>query len=165
MKTHFDIKPIGFWATLGDILMFPIMWLFVGLREAPQRTHVWNNRRFSPEETSLLDQTHMVMCREDNQAQERGKIQAHLPTWMGGWRNYVVVTPKDFSGTWYIGWMAGDKFAGISLIPLTGSVRVLIGPDPVGFFALDANGVQIPIRKVGEGQIGVRSRFSWMPLR
>lgn len=145
--------------------MFPIMWFFVGFRENPQRTHRWNKRELSQREIRCIDQQQLVMCTGNPEARKQCGLLAHLPTWLVGWRNYVVVKPCNLSGVWYVGWIAGDAFAGISRIPLTKPCKLLVGPGPVGFFATDSNGVQIPIRKIGEGQIGVKSQFSWLPLR
>ncbi len=165
MKSKFEIKRLGLLPLIGDLLMFPLMWAFVSLKGLPQRTHLWNIRNFSPGERNRINQ-HMTATFPGNpRAQKRGKIRAHLPIWLGGWDEYVVVAPGDHNQQWYVGWMAGDNFAGMSLIPLCGPVRVLIGPGPVGFFALDEDGKQIQIHTLGRGNISKLGKFSRFPLR
>ncbi len=159
-----QIKPLGTLPMIGDVLMAPLMWAFVGFREAPQRSHVWNNRRLSPHEHASITQQHLVMCGPDKDAQPRGTIRLHLPVCMGGWRQYVVINPKTYHPIWYIGWYL-KEWSGISQIPLTTPVRVLIGDGPVGFFGVDIEGNQIQVERSGDGNIGVRSQYSWLPLR
>ncbi len=85
----------------------------------------------------------------------------HLTRW-GGWKDYVVLEP-EFQGEWYVGWWTITS-AGVSRIPLTGAVRMLCGPQPTVFFGLNREGVQIPIRKVGNGRIGDRGTYRSLPL-
>ncbi len=165
MKSKFEIRRLGLFPHIGDLLMFPIMWAFVSFKGLPQRTHLWNIRNFSPGERNRIDRRMTAVFPGNPKAQERGKIRAHLPIWLGGWDGYAVVSPGNRNQKWYVGWMASDDFAGMSLIPSYGPVRVLIGPDPVAFFALNEQGQQIQIHTLGSGNISKLGKFSWLPLR
>ncbi len=151
-------------AHLGDTLMLPVMWSFVGFREGPQETHVWNNVQWPEEAIHHLKRSLMVSYQGDPNARKCSAIQAHLPVSLGGWKEYRVLRGHT-AKKWYLGWKVGDAFAGISLIPIRGRVRVLIGPGPVEFFALNEDGFQIRIHHVGRGQIGVKGPYSWDTLR
>ncbi len=120
--------------------MVPIMYFFQGnLAEVPQRTHVWNNQKFQ-DWRYPMDDTVTYLCPGDDQAILRGRglvawFRFHAPI-LGGWRRFHVLEPIDDVGSWHVGWHNWDRggnFAGVSLIPLRGPVRVLMGPGPIRF--------------------------------
>lgn len=86
----------------------------------------------------------------------------HIPV-LGGWRRFMVLEPS-LDVSWHVGWIADDGIIGVSLIQLEGSVRVTIGPDMSTFFAIRADGSQLPLRRMGEGLIGEAGRFRHVPL-
>ena len=86
----------------------------------------------------------------------------HIPLF-GGWSKFVVLETTQ-NELWYIGWLTGDTL-GVSKIPLTGPVRVLVGSLPAQFFALRlADGVQLELKSTGHGRVGTAGEFSKVPL-
>lgn len=156
------MSPQGWRGKLADKLMAPIMYLGAGtFQEVPQRTHRWNNAKLKPEDIAHLLQDQMVTCEGDPEAIDMGWIRFHLPIF-GGWQNYVVLEPL-INTTWHVGWIT-PRVIGISRIELLGPVRVLLGPHPISFFAVDWKNNQRPVRKIGEGKIGDGGEFSRVPL-
>lgn len=85
----------------------------------------------------------------------------HIPV-LGGWKNYIVLEPKHVNDIWHVGWK--QKNAQISILPITGPIRVLCGSKDVYFFGLNQNGEQIEIHQIGKGKIGDKGEFSKIPL-
>lgn len=87
----------------------------------------------------------------------------------GGWRKFVVLRPKHSTAwqegdVWYIGWDCGLD-CGVSMIPLRGEVRMLVGKKDVKFFALDKNHKPLELLLTGRGEIGkAGSNFGRYPL-
>ncbi len=87
----------------------------------------------------------------------------HIPI-LGGWRNYVVLRPREPKGEWHVGWKVNGK-AGISRLRIKGPVRMLVGPGSVEFFGIDARtGTQRFIHDVGKGCIGNGGPYIRLPL-
>ncbi len=154
MEHIIRVKRLGFWARLADIMMVPIMYVLSGTpRETPQRTHRWNNTKLKPADITWLSPTGMVRCSGIGTRRGYESVVFHLPIF-GGWRNYVVLRPREPKGGWYVGWKVNGK-AGISRVRIDGAVRMLVGPDPVEFFGIDARtGTQRFIHDVAKGRIG-----------
>ncbi len=166
----------GVLARLLDGLMVPVMYLAAGtLREAPQRTHRWNNRHLTPREAArvrrVLDPRRCVVVPRDPHASPRwlwGFLpRFHIPV-CGGWRRYVVVAPREYiphsrTGEWFVGWET-ERGTGISRIPLDGAVRLLRGPHDARAFGIDAEGRQIALHLVGKGKIGRGGPWAKVPL-
>lgn len=151
---------------LGDLCMMPLMYLLQGtLREVPQRTHLWNNTKFGLSELQHLHHSALVTVAGDPRAVRRwwGPLPIfHIPL-LGGWSKFSVIAPVGDVSVWYIGWIAGDV-AGVSQIPLSSPVRVLVGPGPAQFFGVDASGAQIALEIIGHGRIGAAGAFAHIPL-
>lgn len=160
MAAKFEIKPAGLISTIADLAMLPIMAVFTGFIGLAQRTHFWNNRKMTPEERAMIDLGLILRHPGDPTAHRWGGLFAHLPICLGGWRKFIVIEPADQTDVWYVGWVSG-----VSLIPLKGPVRVLIGRGDAEFVAFNAEGVQIPLKKTGEGQLVTRNPYMWLPLR
>jgi len=160
MGARFEIKPAGLISAIADLLMLPIMAAFMGFMGKAQETHFWNNRKMPPEERAMIDRGLTLKHPGDPTAHRWGGLFAHLPICLGGWRKFIVIEPTDYTGVWYVGWVSG-----VSLIPLEGPVRVLIGRGDAEFVAFNTEGVQISLRKIGEGQLVTRNSFMWLPLR
>lgn len=161
MKTIIVVPPLGWLAKIADILMVPLMYLISGtFIEVPQRGHRWNNKRLSKTDVEKLDVTLMVNCEGiPNSMKFRWLFLYHIPI-LGGWKNYVVMRPTDSERDWYVGFITHD-IIGISMVKLSGSVRMLIGNGDVSFFGIDAeNYEQITIAEVGRGLIGRGDKFS-----
>ncbi len=165
-KSRFIVEPLGWLSRLADIQMTPIMYVLSGtFKESPQKTHRWNNCRWlSPEVVDALDHEKLKRFIGDPDAIKRGVVRFHLRIF-GGWDKYVVVQPKcKPRRRWYIGWIH-EFSAGLSLVPVRGPVRVLIGPSAVSFFAIDVEeGTQIDLDYLGEGQSGSGGEWAHTPL-
>lgn len=163
MAPILHVPPQKGWEKIADLLMVPVMYAVSGtLREAPQRTHRWNNLRLTPNDVSVLDASLMAHYYGRADHRKRGKIRFHLPIF-GGWRDYVAIRPED-DEPWHVGWIAPDVM-GMSRIRITGAARVLRGNDDVCFFGISAkDGRQLRLEKVGTGTIGQGGPYARLPL-
>jgi hypothetical protein len=161
------IKKINFVCRFADMMMVPVMYALQGtVKESPQRTHRWNNRKLSPEEVRKID-LNLALC----MAGETGAIKRwlgivpifHMPIF-GGWKQFVVIEPVDFYGPWHPGWLTTDTQAGVSRLQVAGPVRLTRGPDGARLFGFSATGHQVQLREVGTGIIGNAADFSQIPL-
>ncbi len=148
--------------------MVPIMYLLQGtLWEKPQRTHFWNNQKFTNAEAARYNLPGIgVYVEGDKQAKSPylfGFIPLfHMPIF-GGWRKFVVLTPAGH-GPWHIGWYTDHGFVGASRVTIHGPIRMTIGPGGSRFFALDMNGQFLPLMEVDQGLIGEAGDFRRIPL-
>ena len=160
------IRKQGIVSKCGDVLMLPIMYLLqFPSFERPQRTHIWNNSKYSVADIGHLDPEFFVSVAGDTEATKRwlGPLPIfHMPIF-GGWRRYVVLRPKTMQDQWFIGWIPGDVI-GISDIVLSDSVRLLRGPQTVYFFGLNEHGEQIELELIGEGELRKPNQFASAPL-
>ncbi len=165
-----QFKPQGFFGWLADMLMLPIMYLLQGTTtESPQRTHRWNNQKFrTATELAFVRILPKITFGGIPQSNPRwlGIIPLfHMPIF-GGWKKFVVLQSVKTSERWFVGWLPTDgDAAGISKIPLTGSVRVTIGDGEVSFFGLSESGEPVELVSIGEGRIGQAGEYSHIPLR
>ena len=151
------VSPMGVWATLGDILMTPVMYLVSGtFQETPQRTHAWNVETFCPSSERIPAQFLLPVLGKENVSQRfvAGFPLFHIPI-LGGWRDYVVLQPKESKSGWYVGWITEEKTIQVSKIPLSGRVRLLQGSQETLFFGVDKEtGDLILLECIGSGRIG-----------
>jgi hypothetical protein len=165
-----QFQPQGFVGWLADMLMLPIMFFLQGtLKESPQRTHRWNNHKFQTEsELALIKLLPKISFKGIPSEKSRwlGFLpRFHMPI-LGGWKKFVVLVPVTVTEKWFIGWHPTDgDSAGVSMIPLSGPVRVTIGDSDVEFFALSRSGVPLNLIQIGEGYIGHAGEFANIPLR
>lgn len=166
MEERIRIRPLGVLERFADACMVPLMYAVSGtLGEWPQRTHRWNNTRLTPTEVGHLRADRMVSCEGIPSAHPRWRLGLpffHLPIF-GGWKEYVVIAPAGPSAPWHVGWLTSSA-AGVSHIPLGGPVRMLLGPELVSFFGIDAAGVEIPLRELGRGAVGDGGPYAHIPL-
>lgn len=167
VQTSIRFKPEGVAGRIADSLMWPIMKILSGdLREVPQRTHFWNNKKLTKSESSsvraVTGRGYFVNVPADLQSCSRGRINFHVPV-LGGRKNYVVLTLPCSWEPWHLGWLTPD-ICGISLIPIVGEVRALQGPDKVTFFAIRPDGFLLPVIQWGCGRIGDGSEYRHVPL-
>lgn len=150
MENRIYVKPLPLWARIADALMVPVMYLVSGtFREAPQRTHRWNNTHLPESNVECLEKDKMVFClgiASGKKEFSNNSLICHCPIF-GVWRNYVVVQLIPAGSVWHIGWMNKEVF-GVSRINLNGPVRVLVGPNNTFFFGVDGRGEQILIQEV-----------------
>ncbi|MEK7614175.1 MAG: hypothetical protein AAB428_00715 [Patescibacteria group bacterium] len=158
------IEPLGQLAQLADLIAVPFMYLISGtLKEEPQKTHFWNNRQLKSGEVRYLSTEGMVHCKGISGTTSAWPI-FHIPI-LGGWRDYVVLAPTEYTADWYVGWTGkGFTFTGVSRVSIHDAVRMLIGHSDVSFFGVRADGAQINIRMVGAGRIGEGGPFAKKPL-
>lgn len=158
-------KPQGVLGRLADRLMTPLMYLVQGnFREVPQRTHRWNNHKFSRFYQRRLIESFgrlLTFSGEPNAtARWLGPIPLfHMPIF-GGWKKFVVLKPVSETGDWHICWYPKDDVPGVSLVPIKGSVRVMIGASEVSFIGLKPDGRAVVLECIGEGYISQAGEFS-----
>ncbi len=161
------VKEESLFAYVGDMLMLPIMYILQGtIKEVPQRTHFWNNKKFTNSATKHLDSAQIITVDGDQNAVKRwwGFVPIfHMPI-LGGWKCYIVIEPAVPQDKWFVGWVVGDTMVGVSNIVLKNRVRLLKGANPAQFFGLNEHGEQIIIRVVGEGKVGLGGEFKNVPL-
>lgn len=165
MDATFHVPKLGSIARVADALVLPIMRLPIITHpgESPQLTHFWNNIRVPRSSTDHLDTRWMVKCKGDKNAQRR-QYRLDVRFHLGGWCQYVVLKPFDTYDQWYVGWITPNS-AGVSRIPITERVRMLIGPDDVQFFGVRRwDNKQIILGHVGNGKLGNGSDFKQLPL-
>lgn len=156
---------MGMPSILADTAIEPLMRLGTYRGESPQQTHFWNNMKLPISSAKHLDVDNMVFVPRFPDAMPRQwwNPRWHLPRF-GGWKNYVVLEADFDDGTWYVGWKTGTS-AGVSLIPIHGLVRVLIGPENVWFFGVEAaRHRQIKLRQAADGIIGDNGPHREVPL-
>lgn len=159
--------PLGRWA---DLYFEGIMRRISGApKEATQKTHRWNNHHLKEGQVAHLTVEWMIYHSGDPNARTVPRVEvlsgalAHA-TKFGGWQRYLVLAPVSGHQSWYIGWRWHGG-AGVSRVPINGSVRVLVGPTSTEWFGIDADSnIQIPIQQIGKGQIGDGGEFSQVPL-
>lgn len=169
-NSRFRVIPESKGGVIADALLSPLMFLGSGMRailnfETPQRTHAWNYTLVTNEDVDHLNLTSMI---HESGMEEEGDPQfkghRHLPL-LGGWRNYIVLDNPSYHAGWFVGWIS-QKHVGVSRVPIfKRSVRMLIGPEPVSFFAVRlCDGAQMKLWRAGRGRIGDGSFYSTIML-
>lgn len=163
MKARLQVPLLGWVAKLADKIMIPLMHLLMDtLKESPQCTHLWNNKKLSEEDLQCFNEKLMVYAEKVPDSMKSHYVFFfHMPIF-GGWCNYIVIEPLQNS-EWHVGWKT-ELAKGVSRIKLSGPVKVLRGPTDSLFFGVDTNGDQIPIREIGRGVIGEANDFSKIKL-
>ena len=162
------IQPQGTVGQLCDWLILPIMYVLQGtVYETPQRTHIWNNLKLNREVLKFT----LPLCEGfvGNPSACKSLWLGFIPRFhmplFGGWRTFVVLqAATNQEEQWFIGWFHETGPVGVSKIPLSGPVRMTIGPDPVCFFAFTKAGEQLPLQRIGQGKIGEAGEFRHVPL-
>lgn len=163
------VYPQGLISKIADYIMMPCMYALQGsVSESPQRTHFWNNLKLTAEDVRFLETEGMVSVAADQKAISRWFFAVipifHMPIF-GGWKEYVVVCPVVSQNAWFVGWIADDVI-GVSQIPLTSGVRLLINNGSVQFFGVNEHGNQIYLEETGRGIVGKASvSHNTIPLR
>jgi len=168
MKFNPPIQPEGVLGKLADICMMPLMYTLAGtFRETAQRTHRWNVQRILGTEVTEIPEQFCAVTPGTNQAKRAyvfGLPLLHIPL-LGCWKEYVVLEPKSASvETWFVGWKTPTG-AGVSRIPLSGSVRLLRGPSEAQFFGIEEKTANvISLQSIGSGTIGDSGPYKDLPL-
>lgn len=164
-----SFTPQGTPGYLADMAMAPVMYLLQGnFKEVPQRTHVWNNKKFiGAQYVNAVTKDYTVYDPGNPKEKSRGLVRFHIP-FIGGWKKFLVVSPAhDWRSPWHIGWHnwdSGGYFAGVSLVPVNGCVRILQGDKPIRFFGIMPQGEQVPVCIRGFGYIGQALEYARLPL-
>jgi hypothetical protein len=172
----------GIWGQIADALISPIMYFFSGvwlnililripaILERSQRTHFWNNKKFQQvgDDAEILKRYPKIKIigSSKNHWWYKAMALAHLPL-LGGWNEYVIFRPGCFDAInepWYIGWK-NDHVFGVSMVPITGAARVLIGPDDCEYFGVRvSDGSPVSLQYLGSGKIGCNGHYKRAPL-
>ncbi|KKT80127.1 MAG: hypothetical protein UW75_C0005G0004 [Parcubacteria group bacterium GW2011_GWF2_44_8] len=160
--------PLPLHRRLADWAMTPLMYLVLGnWRECPQETHAWNYFTLNPGEHFWIEDAPKVAVKGIPSARPT-RFGLHHLTWLGGWKQFVVLRPPlqqvHAGEKWYIGWRSGDS-CGVSMIPLWGPVRMLVGPGDVEFFALNRAHKPVGLLNIGSGCLGRAGYNARYPLR
>jgi len=135
------------------------------IKESPQRTHFWNNKKYKIADMANLDTDKIVLCPKCPNAVKSWFL--FIPLFhmkiFGGWDKYVVLEPIEKQTEWFVGW-SSSTVNGISRIPISGPVRLLVGSRDVWFFGSKENGEQIEIAQIGSGEIGKAGPYAKTPL-
>ncbi len=161
----FQIHRLGFFARVLDILMVPLMYVVSGtFLEKPQQTHRWNVQNINNEEIKHLQADGMIRCAGVDAILRRHwwDLRFHIPIF-GGWRNYVVLYPKEYWGSWHVGWLLRPRH-GVSQVSVVGPVRMLLGSEEISFFGITDDGFQIPLELIGKGKIAGGGPYTNIPL-
>ncbi len=152
---YIHVPPLSDEALRKNRRMAPLMRFLAPKGESPQETHRWNNFKFTGNDIPEFDEKLLLEIPGDPLAPPRwlGKIPRFHLGRLGGWQKVAVIRPAINCSKWHVGWHAEDV-TGVSQLPLSGSVRVLIGPGAVKFFGVDGWGMQIPLDLVGYGRLG-----------
>lgn len=164
MKNRIKFRPLSRLEKAANAAMHPLMRMLMEINgtpdEAPQLTHWWNNKKIVLPEVEKFISRHSVSVVGDPAAWRLPGGLRHFP--LIGWQRYVVLQPRNWTATWFVGWITTDVI-GLSRIPIIGPARVLRGPDGAFFFGVDAAGRQVAVEEVGHGKLG-DSRFPTIPL-
>lgn len=150
-----------------DDMTKPLGYLMQGnFYDEPNKTRFWNNKKLSKADVGDLKEEWMVKSSGDKESSSRMFLNfipiSHMPIF-GGWRKKVILRPqiKLYNESfWHVGWIT-ENVIGVSLFPIKeNAVAVLMGKGPCKWFAVDNNGLQLPLEEIGEGRIGVKGEFS-----
>ncbi|MEI6649815.1 MAG: hypothetical protein WCL23_00075 [Candidatus Moraniibacteriota bacterium] len=149
----FIIRPLGPFAAARDLLFSS-----VAERLSIPLTHLWNRVRLTTSKRKRLrDNISATVTLSGDPDALKGNHPFRSHIWfLGGWRRYAVLKACI---PWYVGWIVPDGNGGeiceVSRIPIDGKVRMLLGPEDVSFFAIEADsGHQLIIDMVGGGRLG-----------
>lgn len=162
-----EIPPIRRRERVADTMMIPIMFVLRGFRtDSLQESHRWHPQSIEQDE---IDPKLAVENHGNDSSrfsfEHRGSFLFHAPIF-GGWKDFGVYEVDKSNSPFYVGWIvfrsSDNKFlnAAIHRLPIfDNQIRLLDGnKDSWGyFFALDKDGVQVPLKKVGAGRIGDKS--------
>ena len=151
-----QVRQLSIHHKLADIAMRPLMFALGKFKsDSIQETHPWHIQNISPE---CIDPLLSVDVSGEKEAvSDRFGPLFHM---FGGWKRYVVLeADPDF----HVGWIhfkQGQETPAQSavnrLLINDNTVRLLAGPEgtETTFFALNPDGEQIKLRRIGQGVLG-----------
>ncbi len=150
------IQPLRRHHELADIAMRPIMIALGRLKsDSIQETHPWHIQNITPETIDPAISVDVVGSKEV--VSDRFGPLFHM---FGGWKNYVLLEAEP---PFHVGWVFSrdsedsPRQSAINRLQISDkTVRMLGGPEhsSTQFFAVNPDGEQIPIRKIGRGVLG-----------
>ena len=160
---RFAVPRMTFPLLLADKLMVPVMIVLRGFRlDSLQETHAWHPyRHIDPKD---IDLRMAVAARGTDGTVYKGRYSFlfHAPIF-GGWKRYSVYEVAQADVPFHIGWIVDDAHTGkhietaIQRLPIQDTcIRMLDGPPNYQgyFFAVNAEGLQVPLRVIGHGTLG-----------
>ncbi len=163
MKEQFDSEallrplPYGLLKRMADVAISPLRLLAAGGRAYDiNHSSPWSCHEVDPD--AIDPKKVLIMPGVEGQMPDHKQTpQFQIPAC--GWNKYGVLEP-DFEGCkldkllFYIGWVSVAGKAELNDRPAKGAVRVLRGPDPTAFFAVNGLGQQLRLKCIGTGRLG-----------
>lgn len=166
MKEQFDSEaplrplPYGLLKRMADVAISPLRLLAAGGRaydinhSSPWSCHEVDPDAVDPEKVLIMPGV------KGQKPVDKRTPRFQMPV-AGGWNEYGVLQPR-FEGSgdeldkllFYIGWVSVAGKAELNDRPIEGAVRVLRGPDPTAFFAVNGLGQQLRLKCIGAGRLG-----------
>lgn len=164
MKEQFDSEsplrplPYGILKRMADVAISPLRLLAAGGRAYDiNHSSPWSCHEVDPD--AIDPKKVLIMPEAEEEVPDKGTPLFQAPV-AGGWYEYGVLEP-DFEGgdeldklLFYIGWVSVAGKAELNDRPAKGAVRVLRGPDPTAFFAVNGLGQQLRLKCIGTGRLG-----------
>ena len=150
------VKPLARYHELADTAMRPLMFALGKFKsDSIQETHPWHIQNVAP--ANIEPALSVVVVGDKEAVSNRFGPLFHM---FGGWKHYIVLEAKP---PFHIGWVhmkAGQETPAQSAVNRLRiddvAVRMLAGPEDTEttFFALNPDGEQIKLRKIGRGVLG-----------
>jgi hypothetical protein len=162
-----NVPNLTFYEKLADKLMKPIMFVLRGYKtDSLQETHKWHVYNIDPKriDLSLAVENH-GKDKSKYSIENKASFLFHAPI-LGGFRDFSVYEVNQRDAPFYVGWIvyrSSDNEllkAQVQKLPIKSSqIRLLDGTSKSWgyFFALNKDGNQIIIKKIGAGSIGDKS--------
>lgn len=140
-----------------DWALRPVMkWFFHN-----KLTHAWHWQRIDP---ALRGSSGYIYGCWDSKAMLVYTFFDRIKAEAVGWPTCIVIRPLIFSETtWHIAFSTGSNHFERCIIPVHGSVRLLLGPDPVEFHGLTKDGRPLPLFHVATTSRD-NKKYSSLPL-
>jgi hypothetical protein len=166
-KAVSPIHPLRFYERLAGIALIPIMFMLRGFKsDSLQETHPWHIKNIDARKVDLS----LSVLNHGSDRSKYGKrgllsFLFHAPIF-GGWKDFSVYEVDALRKPFYVGWLtyrsSDDKLISAQLNRLKikyPRIRLLDGNELTWgyYFAIDADGYQLKLRKVGQGKIGDKS--------
>ena len=160
-----DLKPrsISPYYQVADCLMTPVMYVLGDFKaDSLQHTHPWHIQVVDPKLINLDLATPAAQGDDNSHFDKSDSFLFHAPIF-GGWKKYSIYeAPTSNNEPFYIGFTQKNldgtyqKSSIIKLPIYDGRIRMLNGPSKYTtiFFAVNKDGQQLPIKKIGKGTLG-----------
>lgn len=161
MKEQFDSEaplrplPYGLLKRMADVAISPLRLLAAGGRAYDiNHSSPWSCHEVDPD--AIDPEKVLIMPGVEDQVPDKRTPRFQIPA--RGWNKYGVMEPESGNELdkllFYIGWVSVAGKAELNDRPIEGAVRVLRGPDPTAFFAVNGLGQQLRLKCIGAGRLG-----------